>query len=144
MTSELVDKVSLKFSPTYSKIQFELENAIKRQQRLEGDDHFLNAGNKPQTKAGDAPVLDKEEKLVRTHILNIVVQGQMSTLRIDDIDVYLRLMTYEQRIFKNAERLIQRLKLVPMRHRFEIFTSAQDYLRTLKAESLDRQRHQVA
>jgi hypothetical protein len=64
----------------------------------------------------------------------------MSTLRIDDIDVYLRLMTYEQRIFKNAERLIQRLKLVPMRHRFEIFTSAQDYLRTLKAESLERQR----
>ena len=30
LTSELVDKVSLKFSPNYSKIQFELENAIKR------------------------------------------------------------------------------------------------------------------
>ena len=25
----------------YSKIQFEMENAIKRYQRLEGDDHFL-------------------------------------------------------------------------------------------------------
>ena len=30
LTSELVDKVSLKFNPQYSKIQFELENAVKR------------------------------------------------------------------------------------------------------------------
>jgi hypothetical protein len=30
LTSELVDKVSIKFSPNYSKIQFELENAVKR------------------------------------------------------------------------------------------------------------------
>lgn len=30
LTSELVDKVSLKFSPNYSKIQFELENSVKR------------------------------------------------------------------------------------------------------------------
>jgi hypothetical protein len=30
LTSELVDKVSLKFSPNYSKLQFELENAVKR------------------------------------------------------------------------------------------------------------------
>ena len=30
LTSELVDKVSLKFSPIYSKMQFELENCVKR------------------------------------------------------------------------------------------------------------------
>ena len=36
LTSELVDKVSLKFSPNYSKLQFELENCVKRHQRLDG------------------------------------------------------------------------------------------------------------
>ena len=46
LTSELVDKVSLKFSPNMSKIQFELENSVKRHQRLEGEDHF--ASNEPR------------------------------------------------------------------------------------------------
>jgi hypothetical protein len=30
----------------------------------------------------------------------------MSTLRIDDIDVYLRIVTYEQKIFRDAEKFI--------------------------------------
>lgn len=63
LTSELVDKVSLKFSPTYSKIQFELENAVKRHQRLEGEDHFLN-GDRPVTKTMDPTKSSEEEKLV--------------------------------------------------------------------------------
>ena len=47
LTSELVDKVSLKFSPNYSKVQFELENSIKRHQRLEGEDHFATTEKRP-------------------------------------------------------------------------------------------------
>jgi hypothetical protein len=48
MTSELVDKVSLKFSPNYSKLQFEIENCIKRHSRLEGEDHFVSKEKRPQ------------------------------------------------------------------------------------------------
>ena len=40
LTSEIVDRVSLRFNPAYAKIQFELENCVKRYQRLEGQDHF--------------------------------------------------------------------------------------------------------
>ena len=46
MTSELVDKVSLKFSPYFAKVQFELEQAVKRHQRLDGEDHF-DSGPRP-------------------------------------------------------------------------------------------------
>jgi hypothetical protein len=60
LTSELVDKVSLKFSPVYSKLQFEIENSVKRQQRLEGDDHFLNTDNKPMTKASEDSAAAKQ------------------------------------------------------------------------------------
>jgi hypothetical protein len=42
-----VDKAALKFNPACSKIQFELENAVKRYTRLEGDDHFLTP-DRPQ------------------------------------------------------------------------------------------------
>ena len=47
LTSELVDKVSLKFSPNYSKIQFELENCVKRHQRLDGEDHYATEEKRP-------------------------------------------------------------------------------------------------
>ena len=47
LTSELVDKVSLKFSPNYSKMQFELENSVKRWQRLEGEDHYATTDPRP-------------------------------------------------------------------------------------------------
>jgi hypothetical protein len=40
-TSEKIDKAALKLNPMISKLQFELENAVKRHSRLEGDDHFL-------------------------------------------------------------------------------------------------------
>jgi hypothetical protein len=40
-----VDQVSLKFAPLFSKIQFELENCVKRFQRLDGEDHFANSAN---------------------------------------------------------------------------------------------------
>jgi hypothetical protein len=43
ITSNEIDKTNLKFNSRYAKLQFELENAIKRHQRLDGTDHFLTA-----------------------------------------------------------------------------------------------------
>ena len=47
VTSEYVDKVSLRFTPSFSKIQFELESAVKRHERLEGEDHFSTNEPRP-------------------------------------------------------------------------------------------------
>ena len=46
LTSDIVDRVSLRFNPAFAKIQFELENCVKRFQRLDGDDHF-SSPNRP-------------------------------------------------------------------------------------------------
>ena len=46
---------------------------------------------------------------------------QQEDAKIDDIDVYLRLVTYEERITRNTEKFIQRVKLTPLSHRFEIY-----------------------
>lgn len=40
LTSDRVDQVSLAFNSKYTKIQFEMENCVKRVQRLDGQDHF--------------------------------------------------------------------------------------------------------
>ena len=53
LTSEIVDRISLRFNPAYAKIQFELENCVKRFQRLEGEDHFKDPLKKEEAKASN-------------------------------------------------------------------------------------------
>lgn len=44
-----------------------------------------------------------------------------SCLRIDDLDVYMRVSTYEEKINKTAETFIHNVKWLPLSQRFEIF-----------------------
>ena len=114
LTSELVDKVSLKFTPNYSKLQFELENAVKRSQRLEGEDHFSSTESRPQRLEPNGTI-NKEDLDVNKTL------PKHCSLRIDDIDVYCRVNSYEAKCNKNIEKFIQRAKWVPMSHRFDVF-----------------------
>ena len=82
-----MDKVSLKFSPNYSKMQFELENSVKRYQRLEGEDHYATTEPRPQRLENDGTIQRED--------LNAESLPKQSALRIDDMDVYSRVVTYE-------------------------------------------------
>ena len=113
LTSDAVDKTTLKFNPAISKIQFELENAVKRYQRLTGVDHFLTA-DRPQQKEGSSYADDGD-------------RPPISAIRADDIDVYLRTITYEEAITRNTERFIQRAKWIPNGQRFKIFDESNKY-----------------
>ena len=75
-----------------AKIQFELENSIKRHQRLEGVDHFLTC-SRPEQKEGSSYTDDGE-------------RAPVSAIRVDDIDVYFRIVTYEERVTRNTEKFI--------------------------------------
>ena len=119
LTSELVDKVSLKFSPNYSKIQFELENAVKRYQRLEGEDHFATTEKRPQRK-------EANDEIVRDD-LNVESLPKQSALRIDDMDVYNRIVTYEEKCGKPAQKFVNKCKWAPMSHRFDVYSKHQQY-----------------
>jgi hypothetical protein len=57
--------------------------------------------------------------------------------------VYLRIVTYEQKTMRDAEKFIQRIKWVPMMHRFEIFQEAYKYISELKDDSIDNQKNRV-
>ena len=127
LTSDAVDKTALKFNPIYGKIQFELENAVKRYTRLDGDDHFLTP-DRPQQEAGSSYADDG-------------VRPPLSAVRADDIDVYLRVTTFEEKITRKAERFIQRAKWLPMRHRFDIWQDHIEYVhKQLRGNSLQEQK----
>jgi hypothetical protein len=113
LTSEKADNLTIKLNPFYSKIQFELENAVKRHQRLEGVDHFLTS-DRPAQEEGSS-YADSE------------FRPPLSALRADDIDVYLRLTTYMDRVTRGTDRFIQRAKWVAFSHRWEIYEDAIRY-----------------
>jgi hypothetical protein len=116
LTSELVDKVSLKFSPNYSKLQFELENAVKRWQRLDGEDHFATKEPRPQRVEPNGEISPDD--------LMVEKLPKYCSLRIDDLDVYTRINGYEEKCLRAAEKFVNRSKWASMSHRFEIYTMA--------------------
>jgi hypothetical protein len=67
------------------------------------------------------------------------VRPPLSALRADDIDVYLRLVTYEDKIMRKADRFIQRAKWVPMAHRFHAYQNSIKYFQDTRSRSMAAQ-----
>jgi hypothetical protein len=125
LTSDIVDQVSLKFSPALSKVQFEQENCVKRGQRLEGDDHFgshVDVATEESSSYNEAP--DAETQ---------------SAIRTDDIEVYLRYLTYEEQTTRLARKFLHRCQLLPLQHRHEIFRDSAHEYQKLRNQSIQAQ-----
>ena len=86
---------------------------MKRVQRLDGEDHFTDT--KRPSPAADLGFRQEEN------------HDPISVLRLDDIDVYLRQITYEEKISRSAERFMHRAKWLPLSHRFEIYKKSVFY-----------------
>jgi hypothetical protein len=54
------------------------------------------------------------------------------TIRLDDIDVYNRVIGYEGACSKHSEKFVSRAKWVAVSHRFDIYIQAQERLQGLK------------
>ena len=44
--------------------------------------------------------------------------------RVDDLDVYTRIVGYEEKCNRASEKFLNRAKWVPMSHRFDIYSQA--------------------
>lgn len=66
------------------------------------------------------------------------IRPPLSALRQDDIDVYWRIVTYEEKIARKAERFIQRAKWAPFSHRFHIYEEAGDYFQEVRNAAIER------
>ena len=59
--------------------------------------------------------LNKEDNLATSAL------PKHCSLRIDDIDVYTRIVSYETKCNRAVEKFVQRAKWVPISHRFDVF-----------------------
>ncbi len=57
----------------------------------------------------------------------------MSIIRQDDIEIYLRTVTYEQRINRLMTKFTARLKWLPLYRRFEIWVDAIDHYNKIRS-----------
>jgi hypothetical protein len=98
-----------------SKLQWEIDNAVKRSQRLEVDDDYtlgMHPELRPTSKA------KKNEGTLYVEIKDLPAQ---SAIRADDIEVYLRHVAYAGKINKVVNKFLSRLKWMPMCSRFDVF-----------------------
>ena len=60
----------------------------------------------------------------------------LSTLRQDDIDVYLRIATYEDKVLRKAKKFVERAKWLPFSQRFEVYQDSIQYFQNLRNNSI--------
>lgn len=63
----------------------------------------------------------------------------MSIIRRDDVEVYLRTVTYDQRVNQLMSKYLARLKWMPLYRRFEIWTDAVDAFNKIRDQNIIKQ-----
>ena len=62
---------------------------------------------------------------------------KQSALRTDDLDVYNRIVTYEEKCSRGATKLINKAKWAPLSHRFDIYLRHQQYFQAHREEAYE-------
>lgn len=136
LTSETIEKISPEATFMYGKLEFNLEQAMDRLERLDQDDHYdkANPENRPSTRAelGQGALYVEKFDL-----------APQSLIREDDIEVFMRATSYKNKINKVTNKFISRLKWVPMKHRYEIFEKAIEGHFSMKNQNIQRQKDMV-
>jgi hypothetical protein len=133
LTSEKLERIGSEATFMYGKIEFNLEQAMQRCERLDQEDLYETATpeNRPTTKAE----LGGGALYVETFDL-----PPQSLVREDDIEVYLRATSYRNKVSRVVDKYISRLKWFPMQHRYSIFEEAVLMGKTIKAENIAAQK----
>lgn len=133
LTADTFEKISAEATFLYSKLEFNLEQAMSRHDRLSQPDFYEVA------KSGESrPTTKKDEGQSSLYVENVEIDPQ-SMIREDDIEVYIRGTTYKNKINKTTNKLISHLKWVPMRDKSKIFAASVASMNSLKTQSVKRQ-----
>lgn len=63
----------------------------------------------------------------------------MSIIRQDDIEVYLRTVTYDQRINRLISKFLARMKWLPLYRRYDIWTDAVESFNRIREANIAKQ-----
>jgi hypothetical protein len=102
----------------YGKLEYNLEQAVNRQERLDQEDNYDKAKPelRPRTKS-------KEPGGSSLYVEKFDLKPQ-SLIREDDIEVYIRGVAHKNKLNKTVNKFISRLKWLPMLHKQTIYEGA--------------------
>lgn len=132
LTSFTVDKIGQYGTQMYAQLEYEIESTLKRQERLEQKDGFEElrdgAHTRPETAQNNSSAqrnMPRDERLQELQEERKSGADRrkepISALRIDDFEVYLRLQTYQTKIFRPCLKFIARAKWLPTTESLNIF-----------------------
>lgn len=97
------------------KLQWDIDSAVKRAQRLAVDDDYergLQSHLRPTSRS------KQNDGTLYVEIKDLPAQ---SCIREDDLEVYLRCVTYSGKVTKMVNKFLARLKWLPLSKRFDVF-----------------------
>ena len=104
-----------------SRLQMELDSAIRRSERLDEDDFYDQAIDDPAKVRPDARSKENGETEGTKLYVESKSKSINSSVRQDDIEVYLRIECFRQQLFHLAEKLSTGVKWLPYTRRFTIW-----------------------
>ena len=116
LTSETIDRIGSQGTFIYGRVEYEIENAMKRFERLEQKDGYAEVRDgkikRPQTQEiNDLNKGDRiEQAQEKEDRLGDRTRDPVSCIRMDDFEIYLRIQTYHQKLFRPIEKFIARGK----------------------------------
>lgn len=126
-----IDGLSQQATFRCSKLQWDIDNSIKRAQRLQEEDDYLlgmHDNLRPSSKS------DQNDGTLYLEIKDLPPH---SSIREDDIEVYLRHVTYAGKINKLVNKWLARLKWLSLTKRFEIFDKMVDKYFQIREKNLE-------
>ena len=131
MSSETVEQISPEATLLYGKLEYSLEQAMSRHDRLNQNDYYDMAKKefRPSTKA--------EMSEGALYVENFDMPPQ-SLIREDDIEVFIRGTTYRNKINKTVNKLMSRLKWMAMNKKYYVYEKAIESYQSLQKSNLRR------
>ena len=108
LTSSAIDNIGQQGTFTYGRLEYEIENTLKRYERLKQKDGFEDIRDgtisRPETaeinslpKDGDTPL---KQAIHREDTISDRSKDPISCIRMDDLEVYIRIQTYQNKLFR--------------------------------------------
>ena len=125
LTSESIDRISSSGTFDYGRIEYEIENAIKRHDRLVQKDGYEEVRDgsmkRPrQTEEDNETAYEQAQK--REDNIQDRTTDPVSCIRLDDFEVLLRVQTYQNKIIRPMQKFLAKAKWVSTTKSIEIYS----------------------
>jgi hypothetical protein len=141
-SSNGIDMTGGHFDRMIGRLQKEVDACRNRSERLRIDDHYDDAVDKNAVRPQPIATEDDEPKTQTLLYVETIDKAINSSIRQDDLEVYMRITTYRNKLFRLPEKLATTLRWIPYSDRFEIWQESRRELKKIK-EKFEESRFKI-